>query len=138
MRCVGGGVRLVGKGCWAKKEGENFINPSVREEKFWLSGMRLEEGTMVCCFDLKKSRNDWRISLLVIVNKPARRGGGNGENSRRDDEMPNTKYQPAEQLEVQSSENGAEGRRCVVVTARGSAECRQAKYMEIGEMAGLF
>jgi hypothetical protein len=22
---------------------------------------------MVCCFDLKKSRNDWRISLLVII-----------------------------------------------------------------------
>lgn len=22
---------------------------------------------MVCCFDLKKSRNDWRISELVII-----------------------------------------------------------------------
>ena len=29
--------------------------------------MRLDEGTMVCCFDLKKSRNDWRIWLLVIM-----------------------------------------------------------------------
>jgi len=29
--------------------------------------MRLEDGTMVCCFDLKKSRNDWRISDDVII-----------------------------------------------------------------------
>jgi hypothetical protein len=32
--------------------------------------MRLEDGTMVCCFDLKKSRNDWRISELVITELP--------------------------------------------------------------------
>ena len=44
-----------------------------------LSGMRLEDDTMVCCFDLKKSRNDWRISLLVILSKAAHRGGRNGE-----------------------------------------------------------
>jgi len=31
--------------------------------------MRLEDGTMVCCFDLKKSRNDWRICVLVIMAK---------------------------------------------------------------------
>jgi hypothetical protein len=31
--------------------------------------MRLEDGTMVCCFDLKKSRNDWRICELVIILK---------------------------------------------------------------------
>jgi hypothetical protein len=36
------------------------------------SGIKLDEGTMVCCFDLKKSRNDWRISELVIINAPAR------------------------------------------------------------------
>jgi hypothetical protein len=29
--------------------------------------MRLEDGTMVCCFNLKKSRNDWRICELVIM-----------------------------------------------------------------------
>jgi hypothetical protein len=42
--------------------------------------MRLEDGTMVCDFDLKKSRNDCRICELVIIfetrkkssEKPAR------------------------------------------------------------------
>jgi hypothetical protein len=29
--------------------------------------MRLEDGTMVCCFDLKKSRNEWRICDDVIM-----------------------------------------------------------------------
>jgi hypothetical protein len=29
--------------------------------------MRLDEGTMVCCFDLKKSRNDWRTCDDVIM-----------------------------------------------------------------------
>ena len=40
--------------------------------------MRLDEGTMVCCFDLKKSRNDWRISLLVIDRYERRPGDGEG------------------------------------------------------------
>jgi hypothetical protein len=35
--------------------------------RFGESGRRLEEGTMVWPFDLKKSRKDWRISALVIV-----------------------------------------------------------------------
>jgi hypothetical protein len=38
--------------------------------------MRLDEGTMVCCFDLKKSRNDWRICVLVIIWRTARRVSG--------------------------------------------------------------
>jgi len=25
------------------------------------------DGTMECCFDLKKSRNDWRIWVLVML-----------------------------------------------------------------------
>jgi hypothetical protein len=41
-------------------------------KRFGESGIKLDEGTMVCCFDLKKSRNDWRISELVIINAPAR------------------------------------------------------------------
>ena len=40
--------------------------PAFVNSKFGESGMRLEDGTMVCCFDLKKSRNDWRIWVLVI------------------------------------------------------------------------
>jgi len=32
-------------------------------------GSREAEGTMVCCFDLKKSKKDWRISLDVILGK---------------------------------------------------------------------
>jgi ABC-type microcin C transport system duplicated ATPase subunit YejF len=31
------------------------------------SGMSELDGTMVCCFDLKKSRNDWRICADVII-----------------------------------------------------------------------
>src|ERR1043166_9046367 len=40
--------------------------PALVNRRFGASGRRLEEGTIVCCFDLKKSRNDWRISVLVI------------------------------------------------------------------------
>jgi hypothetical protein len=65
--------------------------PALVKRRFGLSGMRLEEGTIVCCFDLKKSRNDWRISLLVIVIAPARRSAGDGENTLGNDEMPNVK-----------------------------------------------
>src|SRR5687767_3729535 len=98
--------------------------PALVKRRFGLSGMRLEEGTMVCCFDLKKSRNDWRISLLVIIvplgavrvgrcrrspltlpsplrgereraswlkGKRDEPACGSGENSRRNDQMPNVK-----------------------------------------------
>jgi hypothetical protein len=41
--------------------------PALVKSRFGLSGMRLDEGTMVCCFDRKKSRNDWRICVLVIM-----------------------------------------------------------------------
>src|SRR5688572_17914853 len=68
--------------------GTNWFMPALVKRRLGLSGMRLEEGTMVCCFDLKKSRNDWRISLLVIVSKPARRGGGKRENTLGNDQMP--------------------------------------------------
>jgi len=35
--------------------------------RFGESGMRLEDGTMVCCFDLKKSVKEQRISDDVIM-----------------------------------------------------------------------
>src|SRR3954465_11660978 len=57
---------LYGQGCWPRKIGTNWFMPALVKSRFGESGTRLEEGTMVCCFDLKKSRNDWRISELVI------------------------------------------------------------------------
>src|SRR5271166_2127397 len=47
--------------------GTNWFMPALVKSRFGESGMRLEEGTMVCDFDLKKSRYDWRMSLLVIT-----------------------------------------------------------------------
>jgi hypothetical protein len=41
--------------------------PALVNSRFGESGMRLDDGTMVCRWDLKKSKNDWRISALVIV-----------------------------------------------------------------------
>jgi len=35
-------------------------------KRFGESGISEDDGTMVCCFDLKKSRNDWRICVDVI------------------------------------------------------------------------
>ena len=46
--------------------GTNWFMPAFVNRRFGESGMRLEDGTMVCCFDLKKSRNDWRVCELVI------------------------------------------------------------------------
>src|SRR5438094_416869 len=52
--------------CWPRKMGTNWFMPALVNRRFGESGRRLEEGTMVCCFDLKKSRNERRISALVI------------------------------------------------------------------------
>jgi hypothetical protein len=40
--------------------------PAFVNSRFGESGIKLEDGTMLCPFDLKKSRNDWRICELVI------------------------------------------------------------------------
>src|SRR6185369_18042408 len=50
-----------------RKMGTNWFIPAFVKSRFGASGSRLDEGTMVCPFDLKKSRNDCRISLLVIM-----------------------------------------------------------------------
>ena len=42
--------------------------PALVNSRFGLSGISEDDGTMVCCFDLKKSRNDWRICVLVIMS----------------------------------------------------------------------
>ena len=41
--------------------------PAFVNKRFGESGMSELDGTMVCDFDLKKSRNDWRICVLVIM-----------------------------------------------------------------------
>src|SRR4030095_3754667 len=52
---------------WPRKIGTNWFMPALVKSRFGESGSRLEDGTMVCCFDLKKSRNDWRICDDVIM-----------------------------------------------------------------------
>ena len=48
-----------------RKIGPNWFIPALVNSRFGLSGIRLELGTSVCCFERKKSRNDWRISAEV-------------------------------------------------------------------------
>src|SRR5262245_58953137 len=74
---------LYGQGCWPRKMGTNWFIPALVNRRLGLSGMRLEEGTMVCCFGLKKSRNDWRISLLVINGPASLRSEKRGEYTPR-------------------------------------------------------
>src|ERR1051325_677468 len=54
---------------WPRKMGTNWFMPALVNKRFGESGMSDEDGTMVCCFDLKKSRNDWRICDEVITAK---------------------------------------------------------------------
>ncbi len=57
-----------GTSAWPRKMGTNWFMPALVNSRFGESGIRLDEGTMVCCFDLKKSRKDWRICLLVRIS----------------------------------------------------------------------
>ncbi len=41
--------------------------PAFVNRRFGESGNKLEDGTMVCDFDLKKSRKSCRIRLLVRI-----------------------------------------------------------------------
>src|SRR5258707_14902664 len=52
---------------WPRNMGTNWFMPALVNSRFGASGRRLDEGTMVCFLDLKKSRNDCRISLLVMA-----------------------------------------------------------------------
>src|SRR5438094_2148331 len=52
--------------CWPRKIGTNWFMPALVKSRFGLSGISEDDGTMVCCFSRKKSRNDWRICALVI------------------------------------------------------------------------
>src|SRR5512139_3603265 len=40
--------------------------PAFVNSRLGAVGMSEDDGTMVCCFDWKKSRNDWRIWAEVI------------------------------------------------------------------------
>src|SRR2546426_12554571 len=51
---------------WPRKIGTNWFMPALVKSRLGESGSKLEEGTMVCPFDLKKSKKDCRISALVI------------------------------------------------------------------------
>jgi len=46
--------------------GTNWFMPAFVKSRLGESGKRLAEGTMVWPFDLKKSKKDCRISVLVI------------------------------------------------------------------------
>src|SRR5579862_8650527 len=52
---------------WPRKMGTNWFMPAFVNSRFGESGRSDEDGTMVCCFDLKKSRNDCRICDEVIM-----------------------------------------------------------------------
>src|SRR5580658_4269424 len=49
-----------------RKMGTNWFMPALVKSRPGESGIRLDEGTMVCPLDLKKSKNDCRISADVI------------------------------------------------------------------------
>jgi hypothetical protein len=46
--------------------GTYWFMPALVKRRFGESGIRLEEGTIVCPFDLKKSKKDCLISALVM------------------------------------------------------------------------
>ena len=49
-----------------RKMGTNWFMPALVKSRFGESGRSDDDGTMVCCFSRKKSRNDWRISAEVM------------------------------------------------------------------------
>src|SRR2546426_1848620 len=51
-----------------RKIGTNWFMPALVNSRFGASGKSGDDGTMVCPFDLKKSRKLWRISDEVIVD----------------------------------------------------------------------
>src|SRR6266545_30321 len=71
---------------WPRKMGTNWFMPALVNRRFGESGMRLADGTMVCCFDSKNSRNDWRISDDVIMQNQSAVGTARAvRSSQRDD-----------------------------------------------------
>ena len=67
-----GGIAGWTSVAWPRKMGTNWFMPALVKSRFGESGMSDDDGTMVCCFSRKKSRNDWRISADVIAMSLAR------------------------------------------------------------------
>ena len=49
-----------------RKNGTNWFIPALVKSRPGDCGSKEAEGTMVCFLSLKKSKNDWRISLAVM------------------------------------------------------------------------
>src|SRR6478672_9293548 len=81
---------LNGHFCWPRKMGTNWVMPAFVNSRFGESGIRLLEGTMVCCFDLKKSRNDCLIWTAVIMD------GRSGYCGGTDSSAPGTDVKPCQ------------------------------------------
>src|SRR5437870_7050111 len=62
--------------CWPRKIGTNWFMPAFVKSRFGESGRSEADGTMVCCFSRKKSRNDWRICAEVMRDEIQ---GGNAD-----------------------------------------------------------
>src|SRR5436305_14284419 len=55
--------------CCPRKIGTNWFMPALVKSRFGASGSRDDEGTIVCFFSRKKSRNDCRICAEVMNPK---------------------------------------------------------------------
>ncbi len=55
--------------CCPRKIGTNWFMPALVKSRFGASGRSDDDGTMVCFFSRKKSRNDCRICAEVINPK---------------------------------------------------------------------
>src|SRR5260221_12773674 len=58
-----------GAGAWPRKMGTNWFMPALVKRRLGESGSSELEGTMVCCFSLKKSRKLLRMSEEVMTGK---------------------------------------------------------------------
>src|SRR5437763_13553909 len=53
--------------CCPRKIGTNWFIPAFVNSRFGESGSSDADGTIVCCFSRKKSKNDCRISAEVMI-----------------------------------------------------------------------
>src|ERR1043166_1915615 len=57
--------------CCPRKIGTNWFMPAFVNNRLGESGKSEPDGTIVCCFSRKKSKNDWRISAEVMATSTA-------------------------------------------------------------------
>jgi hypothetical protein len=60
---------VYGHFVWPRKIGTNWFIPAFVKSRLGESGIRLDDWTIECCFDLKKSRKDWRTWAEVMDGK---------------------------------------------------------------------